>query len=138
MCFIRVKFYLKEFTRIIQTIYLVNDKNNFQINLQTKNQKIICTKNCLKELARIIQVIHMMSDKNKFQINLVVKILKIIQMKFCLNESTEIIREIYLMSEMNNFQINLLMKNPVVYLCEISSEQDGKDCSENLSGEWQN
>lgn len=61
------------------------------------------------------------------------KILKIIQMKFCLNESTEIIQEIYLMSETNNFQINLLTKNPVVYLCEILSEQDNKDCSENLS-----
>ena len=54
-------------------------------------------------------------------------------MKFCLNESTEIIQEIYLMSETNNFQINLLTKNPVVYLCEILSEQDNKDCSENLS-----
>lgn len=113
----------------------MDDKNNFQINLLTKNQKIICTKNCLKESTRIIQVIHLMSDENKFQINLVAKIPKIIQVKFYLNESTEIIQEIYLMSETNNFQINLLAKNPVIYLCEILSKQDNKDCSKNLLDE---
>lgn len=114
---------------------MTGDKNNFQINLQTKNQKIICTKNCLKELAGIIQVIYLMSDKNKFQINLIAKILKTIQIKFCLNESSEIIQEIYLMNETNNFPINLLTKNLVVYLCEILSEQDNKNCSENLLAE---
>ena len=64
--FIRTKFYLKEFTRIIQTIYLVNEKNNFQINLQIKNQKIIRVKFCLKESTGIIQVTHLMNDKKQF------------------------------------------------------------------------
>lgn len=62
------------------------------MNLQTKNQKIICVKNCLKELTGIIQVIYLMSDKNKFQINLIAKIMKTIQIKFCPNKSTEIIQ----------------------------------------------
>ena len=70
----------------------MDDKNNFQINLQLKNQKIIRTKNCLKELPGIIQAIYLISDKNNFQINLIVKLLKIIQVKSCLNESTEIIQ----------------------------------------------
>lgn len=74
----------------------MDDKNNFQINLLTKNKKIICTKDCLKESTIIIQVIYLMSDKNNFQINLIVKILKIIQMKFCMNKSTKIIQLIYL------------------------------------------
>lgn len=137
-CFIRTKFCPKESTRLIQTIYLACDKNNFQINLQTKNQKIICTKNCLKESTRIIQTIHLMSDKNNFQINLIAKILKIIQVKFYLNESTIIIQWIYLMSVTNNFRINLLTKNPIVYLCEILSEQDNKNRSEFLLDKWQN
>lgn len=113
----------------------MDDKNNFQINLLTKNKKIICTKTCLKESTIIIHVIHLMSDTNNFQINLVVKLLKIIQMKFCPNESTIIIQEIYLMSKTNNFQINLLTKNPTVYLCEILSEPDNKNHSENLLSE---
>ena len=91
-CFIRSKFCPKESTRLIQTIYLAGDKNNFQINLLMKNQKIICTKNRLKELTGIIQLIHLMSGKNNFQINLITKILKIIQVKFYLNESTIIIQ----------------------------------------------
>lgn len=66
MCFIHTKFCLKEFTRIIQTIYLVDDKNNFRINLQTKNQKIIRVKFCLKESTGIIQVTHLMNDKKQF------------------------------------------------------------------------
>ena len=68
-----MKFYLKEFTGIIQAIYLTSDKNNFQINFQLKNKKIIRTKNCLKESIRIIQVIYLMSDTNNFQINLIAK-----------------------------------------------------------------
>lgn len=75
---------------------MTDDKNNFQMNLQMKNQKIIRVKFCLKELTGIIQVIYLMSDKNNFQINLIVKILKIIQMKFCMNKSTKIIQLIYL------------------------------------------
>lgn len=117
---------------------MTDDKNNFQINLQTKNQKIICTKNCLKEFTRIIQVIYVMSGKNNFQINLIAKILKIIQVKFYLNESTIIIQWIYLMSKANNFQINLLTKNLIVYSCEILPEQDIKNRSANLLDEWQN
>lgn len=70
----------------------MDDKNNFQINLQTKNQKIIHTKNYLKDLTRIIQVICVMSDKNNFQINLMAKILKIIQIKFYLNRMTGIVQ----------------------------------------------
>lgn len=70
----------------------MDDKNNFQINLLTKNQKIIRTKNCLKDLTGIIQIIRLMSNKNNFQINSIVKILKIIQMKFHLNKSTIIIQ----------------------------------------------
>lgn len=113
----------------------MDDKNNFQINLLTKNKKIICTKDCLKESTIIIQVIYLMGDKNNFQINLIVKILKIIQMKFYLNESTIIIRVIYLTSETNNFKINLLTKNSIIYLCEILSERDDKNCSKNQYSE---
>lgn len=136
-CFIRTKFCPKKSTRIIQTIYLACDKNNFQINLLTKNQKIICTKNCSKESTGIIQVIHLMSDKNNFQINLIAKILKIIQVKFYLNESTIIIQWIYLMSKANNFQINLLTKNSIIYLCEILSEHANRNRSKYLLSEWQ-
>ena len=114
---------------------MADDKNNFQINFQLKNKKIIHTKNCLKDLTRIIQVIHLMSGKNNFQINLIAKILKIIQVKFYLNKSTKIIQQIYQMSETNNFKINLLTKNPIVYLCEILSEQDDLNCSANLLDE---
>lgn len=70
----------------------MSETNNFQINLQMKNQKIIRVEFCLKESTGIIQVIYLMSDKNNFQINLIAKILKIIQAKFYLNESTEIIQ----------------------------------------------
>lgn len=101
---------------------MADDKNNFQINFQLKNQTIIRTKNCLKESTRIIQVIHLMSDKNNFQINLIMKILNVIHVKFYLNESTIIIQRIYQINETNNFQINLLTKNPIVYLCEILFE----------------
>ena len=69
----------------------MDDKNNFQINFQLKNQKIIHAKNCLKESIRIIQVTYVMSDKNSFQINSMAKILKIIQVKFCPNKSSIII-----------------------------------------------
>ena len=138
MYFIHVKFCLKEFIWIIQTIYLTSDKNNFQINFQLKIQKIIHTRNCLKKSIRIIQVIHLISDTNNFQINLMTKILKIIQVKFYLNESTIIIQWIYLISGQNNFPINLLTKNPIVYSCEILSEQDNKNRSEYLLDKWQN
>ena len=94
-----------------------------------KNQKIIRVKFCLKESTIIIQVIHLMSDKNNFQINLIVKILNVIQAKFYRNKSTIIIQRIYQINEINNFQINLLTENPIVYLCEISSEQDDANCS---------
>lgn len=114
---------------------MVDDKNNFQINLLTKNKKIICTKDCLKELTRIIQVIYLMSDKNNFQINLIVKILNVIQAKFYLNESTIIIQRIYQIDETNNFRINSLTKNSVVYLCKILYEQDNKNYSANLLDE---
>lgn len=114
---------------------MTRDKNNFQINLLTENQKIIHTKNCLKEFTGIIQVIYLMSDTNNFQINLIAKILKIIQMKFCLNESTEIIQWNYQMSETNNFQMNLLTKNLIVYLCKILSELNDRNCSKNLLDE---
>lgn len=70
----------------------MDDKNNFQINLQMKNQKIIRVKFSLKESTGIIQVIYLMNDKNNFQIDLIMKIPKIIQVKSCLNESTEIIQ----------------------------------------------
>lgn len=110
---------------------MISDKDNFQINLQMKNQKIIRTKNCLKESTKIIQVIHLMSDTNNFQINLIVKILKIIQAKFYRNKSTIIIQEIYQISETNNFWINLLTKNQVVYLYEILSEPNDRNCSTN-------
>ena len=76
-----------------------------------------------------------MSDTNNFQINLIAKILKVIHVKFYLNESTIIIQEIYLISETNNFLNNLLTKNSVAYLCKILSEQDNKNCSENLLDE---
>lgn len=109
----------------------MNDKNNFQINLQPKNQKIICTKNCLKKLTRIIQAIYLVNVKSNFQINLIVKILNVIHVKFYPNESTIIIQEIYQISETNNFQINLLTKNSIIYLYEILSEQDNKNCSAN-------
>lgn len=111
---------------------MTDDKNNFQINLQMKNQKIIRVKFCLKESTGIIQVIHLMSNKNNFQINLIVKILNVIQAKFYRNKSTIIIQEIYQISGSNNFHINLLTKNPTVYLCEILSEPDNKNHSENL------
>lgn len=114
---------------------MISDKDNFQINLQTKNQTIIHTKNCLKESTRIIQVIRLMSDKNNFQINLIMKILNVIHVKFYLNESTIIIQRIYQINEINNFQINLLTENPIVYLCEISSEQDDANCSKNQYSE---
>lgn len=42
------------------------------------------------------------------------------------------------MSETNNFQINLLTKNLVVYLYEILSEQNDRNCSKNSLDEWQN
>lgn len=71
---------------------MTDDKNNFQINLQMKNQKIIRVKFCLKESTGIIQVIHLMSDKNNFQIDLIMKIPKIIHVKFYLNKSTIIIQ----------------------------------------------
>ena len=71
---------------------MTDDENNFQINLQMKNQKIIRVKFCLKESTGIIQVIHLMSDKNNFQMNLIVKILNVIHVKSCLNKSTEIIQ----------------------------------------------
>lgn len=108
---------------------MTDNKNNFQINLLTKNQKIIRTKNYLKDLTGIIQIIRLMSNKNNFQINSIVKILKIIQAKFYQNESTIIIQEIYLMSKTNNFQIKLLTKNQVVYLYEILSEPNDRNCS---------
>lgn len=73
-----------------------------------------------------------MNDTNNFQINSMMKILKIIHVKFCLNKSTEIIQQIYLMSETNNFQINLLTKNLIVYLREILSEPNDRNCSEYL------
>lgn len=71
---------------------MTDDKNNFQINLQMKNQKIIRVKFCLKESTGIIQVIHLMSDKNNFQMDLIMKIPKIIHVKFYLNKSTIIIQ----------------------------------------------
>lgn len=116
---------------------MTDDKNNFQINLLTKNKQIIRQKNCLKDLTGIIRVIHLMSDTNNFQINLIAKILKVIQVKFYLNELTKIIQRIYQMSETNNFRINLLTKNLIVYLCEILSEQDNKNYSKNLLNERQ-
>ena len=79
-----------------------------------------------------------MSDKNNFQINFQLKNKTIIHVKFYLNESTIIIQQLYLISEANNFLINLLTENQVVYLCEILSEQDDKNCSKNLLDEWQN
>lgn len=39
------------------------------------------------------------------------------------------------MSETNNFQIDLLTKNLIAYLCEILSELDDMNCSENLLSE---
>ena len=39
------------------------------------------------------------------------------------------------MSEINNFPINLLTKNKVVYLREILSEQDDRNCSKNRYSE---
>lgn len=53
--FIRTKFCLKKFTRIIQTIYLTSDKNNFQINLIAKILKIIQVKFCPNKSTIIIQ-----------------------------------------------------------------------------------
>lgn len=71
---------------------MISDKDNFQMDLLTKNQTIIYTKNCLEESTKIIPVIHLMSDKNNFQINLIAKILKVIQVKFYLNKLTKIIQ----------------------------------------------
>lgn len=56
---IRVKFCLKESTGIIQVIYLMSDKNNFQINLIAKILKIIQMKFCMNKSTKIIQLIYL-------------------------------------------------------------------------------